>query len=584
MNEVVVRKIADLLLLDEIDYELARKAAAKELNISVSVLDNLVKKKKVVANENTEAKDPGQYFTILGHNKGYYFYFARQKGQIVCFPSSGHTRLAILELAPEDHWFVNYFNEKTQDVSIVRIASDLITACHEIGIFDINKIRGRGAWWDPRAETALFHLGDKIFINGTYEKPGKCGGFIYENNIELADGIGNSMDAGAAHKFFDICKMLQWRDPSMAAYLAGYCVVAHIGGALDWRPHVWINGGAGTGKSWIISKVVRPIFGKNCLFVAGNTTEAFIRQALGNDSIPVLFDEAEGNTESSVKRIQHILELARQSSSQTGAIQGKGTTTGKPLSFSVRSCFGMASINATIVQSADSSRITTIEIVPDKTGRFAELETAVRETIDEEYCSAFMARAIKLVPMIRKSAKILSSSVAIRYGTQRTGDQLGTLLAGLWSLMSDDVIMTDEADDLVDKYFMTDKKSEDEENNDASKCITHLMQSLIDVRIEKGHEKISIGELLDIAFCKKGRTDIVDSQAEDLLVRYGMKVEKGGFIISNSHPELKKIYNGTPYSAAWATVLRRIEGSKTTDNRSFGSRGMKSRGVFVPYE
>lgn len=584
-KEIIETSINELSLLDEIDYDRKRKYRAKELGLSVSFLDRAVAKKRkkpFIIQKDPEAGT--DFFTILGHHRGYYFYFSRQKGQIVSLPSSGHTRLSLLELAPEEYWVANYYEERTNDVSIVRIASDLITRSHSVGIFDIKKIRGRGAWWDPKLETTLFHLGDKIYVDGEYHVPGNSNGYIYENSNALADLIDEPMKKEDARKFYDICTLLQWRDKSMGAYLAGYCVVAHIGGALDWRPHIWINGGAGTGKSWIISKIVRPIFGKNCLFVAGNTSEAFIRQELGNDSVPVLFDEAEGNNETSVKRIQHVLELARQSSSQTGAVQGKGTTSGKPMTYSVRSCFGLASINASIVQSADNSRITTLEIMPDKTGRFPELEKMVRDTIDEKYCASFMARAIKLVPVIRKSAKILASSVAIRYGTQRTGDQLGALLAGLWSLQCDDVISSDEADDFVDKYFLSDKKLEDEENNDAARCWTHMVQSLIDVRFPNGHEKISVGEIIDIAMAKKGRGDFTETQAEDLLVRYGIKVDRLGITISNSHPELKKIFSSTPYAAAWTTVMRRIEGSKATDNMSFGSRHMKSRGVFVPHE
>ena len=584
MNEQVKEIASKLSLLDDVDYAVARKAEAKTLGIPVGLLDKLVKKcspkpERVAANLN----DRGGHFDLLGHNKGYYFYFAKQTGRVVSFPSSGHTRMSILELAPEDYWHTQYYNPDTREISIVSIASDLMTTCHKIGIYDLNNVHGRGAWWDEKTESAVFHLGDKVFSDGHYFEPGMVSGCLYENNLSLTGEIDYPLEVSEAATFYKICSKLQWRDPAMAAYIAGYCVVAHIGGALEWRPHVWMNGGAGTGKSWVISKIMRPIFGKNCLFVSGNTSEAFIRQALGNDSIPVLFDEAEGNTEIAVKRIQNVLELARQASSQTGAIQGKGTVSGRPMSFNVRSCFGMASINSTIVQSADSSRITTVELVPDRTGKFSELEQIVCDTIDESYCSAFMSRAISMVPIIRQSAKILSRAVAARYGSQRTGDQLGALLAGTWSLMSDDVITPAQADDLVDKNFLEEKKQDDADNDDAVKCYTHLMQSLIDVRLEKWHESMSVGELIDVALARKGQAYLADTQAEDILLRYGMKVEPLGLNISNSHPELKKIYAGTPYAVAWNSVMRRIDGARPTEKTSFGSRELKSRGVFIPH-
>ena len=584
MNEQVKQVASKLSILDEVDYAMVRTNEAKSLGIPVSLLDKLVKGGRPQPQRVTaDLRDRGGHFDLLGHNNGHYFYFARNKGQVVSFPSSGHTRMSILELAPEFYWFSQYYDPITKDVSIVSIASDLISINHDIGIFDPNNTRGRGAWWNSETESVIFHLGDKVFSDGRYFKPGIVGGCLYENNLSLTGKIDDPLEVSEASTFYKICSKLQWRDPAMAAYIAGYCVVAHIGGALEWRPHVWMNGGAGTGKSWVISKIMRPIFGKNCLFVSGNTSEAFIRQALGNDSIPVLFDEAEGNTEIAVKRIQNVLELARQASSQTGAIQGKGTVSGRPMSFNVRSCFGMASINSTIVQSADSSRITTVELVPDRTGQFSELEQMVCDTIDESYCSAFMSRAISMVPVIRQSAKILSRAVAARYGSQRTGDQLGALLAGTWSLMSDEVITPAEADELVGKNFLEEKKQDDADNDDAAKCYTHLMQSLIDVRLEKGHESMSVGELIDVALARKGQAYLADTQAEDILLRYGMKVEPLGLNISNSHPELKKIYAGTPYAVAWNSVMRRIDGARPTEKTSFGSRELKSRGVFIPH-
>jgi putative DNA primase/helicase len=90
-----------------------------------------------------------------------------------------------------------------------------------------------------------------------------------------------------------------------------------------------------------------------------------LRQRLGCDAIPVLFDEAEGEDQRAHSRLQRILELVRQSSSETGARLIKGTATGNATSYQIRSCFAFSSINASLVQQSDRSRVTVVELTRD---------------------------------------------------------------------------------------------------------------------------------------------------------------------------------------------------------------------------
>lgn len=70
------------------------------------------------------------------------------------------------------------------------------------------------------------------------------------------------------------------------------------------------------------------LLGDFALPVVGNTTEAFIRQALRSDALPVVIDEAESNEKADQQRIQQILALARYASSETRASIGKGSAAG----------------------------------------------------------------------------------------------------------------------------------------------------------------------------------------------------------------------------------------------------------------
>ena len=84
------------------------------------------------------------------------------------------------------------------------------------------------------------------------------------------------------------------------------------------------------------------------LGVLGQTTEAGIRQELRADALAVIFDEAEEDGEAARRRIQAVLALARQASSESGARTLKGTVHGGALQFRIRSMFCMASIGGAV--------------------------------------------------------------------------------------------------------------------------------------------------------------------------------------------------------------------------------------------
>src|SRR3546814_10759108 len=86
--------------------------------------------------------------------------------------------------------------------------------------------------------------------------------------------------------------------------LAGWIAIAVICGALNWRPHVWLTGSSGSGKSWLLDNVIRPLIGAIAVYCQSNSTEAGIRQTLATDARPVLFDEAESEDAKAQVRIQ----------------------------------------------------------------------------------------------------------------------------------------------------------------------------------------------------------------------------------------------------------------------------------------
>jgi putative DNA primase/helicase len=89
--------------------------------------------------------------------------------------------------------------------------------------------------------------------------------------------------------------------------------------------------------------------------VQSKTTEAGIRGALGSDARPVVLDEAETQNEPDRARMQQVLDLARQGSSEGGSTILKGTREGGSRHYRIRSCFAFASVNLGLTQAADES-------------------------------------------------------------------------------------------------------------------------------------------------------------------------------------------------------------------------------------
>lgn len=206
-------------------------------------------------------------------------------------------------------------------------ANWLVRTSEAIGFFDPEKVRGRGAWVDD--ERIVLHAGSALHVNGKRRQLSAFKSkYIYEAGQDLDIQQQKPLVAAESIKLLEITKLLNWERPVNAYLLAGWCVIAPYCGALNWRPHIWITGPAGTGKSWTFQKIVRPTLGASAVAVQSETTEAGLRQMLGNDALPVVFDEAEGEDPRSQARIQTVLNLMRAASSDDGGVIAKGSQGG----------------------------------------------------------------------------------------------------------------------------------------------------------------------------------------------------------------------------------------------------------------
>lgn len=531
------------------------------------------------------------YFKFLGYEKTdtgshAYYFFAYEPKTVVRLSPSAMSKANLLQMAPL-RWWEDSFPGRKDGMSLEMAQQWLISRCHDVGIFNEKWIRGRGAWIDK--DNVVIHAGSHLIVNGTphhfHDFKSK---YIYEIGEEMGFDTENPIGNADAYKLIDVLNCVNWERDINSYLLAGWCVVAPVCGALNWRPHLWLTGAAGTGKSWLFEHLVRRLLGESALAVQGETSEAGLRQLLKHDALPVVFDEAEGAELKAQNRIQDILALVRSASASDGGIMAKGTAAGTAKTYRIRSCFAFASIAVQLTQQSDRTRVTVLGIrnysedpreQTVKKERWQQLQRLYNDVITDEFCARLRARTISLLPTLLKNAKTFSNAAASVLGEQRTGDQIGALLAGAYSLSSSKEITFDDAVKWIQQKDWSEEKAQ-EQTRDELLLIAHIMESITRVESGAGTVERTIGELAMIAAKWKYDSVITEDQAHDRLHRLGIKLEDNHVFVSNSADSIKKMLRDTPWAKNHNKILLRIESAQAVESTRF-STGIRTRAVRI---
>ena len=526
-----------------------------------------------------------QYFRPLGYNKRTYYYYVAGTQDINEMTPVEHSKGNLLEMAPGLFWEREFGgSSKRTGVNWEMAAEKMLEACQKAGRFDHSQVRGRGAWFDEGK--CVLNLGNRVACEGEEHEPFRAPfKHVYEAGYALHADLSNPLTTTEANRFYELVSMLSWERPISARLLAGWCVCAHIGGVLNWRPHVWIVGSKGTGKSWCMKSIVKRVLGENCLFALGDTTEAGIRQTLGKDSIPIMFDEAEGNDQKATARLQNILALVRQSSSETGGKIIKGAANGKAVQYSIRSCFAFSSINSSLMQESDRSRVSVLEMSQAHNRyTFPEIVEAQLALFQGRYVERFYARSIALAAVIRVNAHTFADAVAAELGEQRAGDQLGALLAGAYSLFSNEVISIEKARKWVQEQNWEADREEVQSMSDEQSLMHFLLSQRVKFRAHSTgvFEDVPVGVLVDAVNATEDNLMYPRDAAQQSLKWAGFKVEDGCLYVSNTSSDIKRMLEKQPWALNYSRVLKRLPGATTTNGISFGHKGSTARATRIP--
>lgn len=490
----------------------------------------------------------------------------------------------IKEIADASYW-EHMHPGKTRKLDTSSAAEMLRRECREVGMFDSAKIRGRGTWTD--AGRILIHNGDHLIVNGKMVSLLDIkSDFAYQKKNALNIKLSAPLPTREANKLIEICSLFAWERDVSAHLLAGWIVMAPFCGALSWRPHLWVIGGAGSGKSWILEQVVRPCLGRLHVAVQSKTTEPAIRQTLESDALPVVFDEFEAENEMDTKRVQGIIDLARSASSSDSGSISKGSSSGRAIDYKIRSMFLFASISQSLTQYSDISRITTLSLKSSTDAQKRKNAALVKEIISEEFAQALHSRTIRLLPTILRNIRVFSKAAAEYLGETRTGDQVGVMLAGAYSLYRKDEATPEAAAAFIAAQDWQEEAARDE-SKDEYRLLHALVEHLTRFDAGKGNVERTIGELIYIALgLIKDDYAVTVDKAEERLAQIGVvsKEEAEGVFVyfSNNSGYIKKnVLRGTPWISNFHKVLLRVEGTVHKNSVRF-SAGIVTRAVGVP--
>lgn len=554
-------------------------------------------------------KPLNNYYRLLGQVKNDYAFYNFRSGQIIFRSCEKITKKFLLSLSNGNakYWIdlYGFTNEKEERrIDWDTAAGGLMAECHYIGQFDIDRIRGTGCWID--GSHIVFNSGEFLYIESTkYEITDFESYFLYVKSPPIIRRMDTGLDETELDQLLELCNMFAWEYPVSGNLLAGWLMVAPICGALPWRPHIYITGMAGTGKSTIHDNLLARVLGDCSIVTLGDSTKAGLSQSVEADALPIIFDEIENDSKFDEQRNDMVLRMARySSSSQKGkTLKGTGDQSGAK-GYVMRSCFCFSSISPSVKHYADYSRITLLPLIVEhskaKEQQVEHYKSIMKniknlmgaETTSYNFSEKFVTHANRNALSIIASYRTLKevAQITIPNFNARIADQIGMLMAGYWAYKSDQPITNIEATNLLSSYnwenLIPNKKQENQ-----MMLISKLRQYKIFLTNESSQKKYNrtMADLIEYV-SYDGVTEHKDKHffdekyAASLLQDIGIRIESNFVCVANTSQTLNHILQGTQWANNWHHSLKAIPGAFPGETKYFGRAIGAQRCTLVPLD
>ena len=552
-----------------------------------NLLDYIQANSKQITQEMEAEKTLFDFFKPLGYENGDYYFLSYIEQRVIKISSTQFTKEYLLRLATQETWH-KFFSDDEGQIRWKSVSGALIAASQAVGPYESSKIRGLGIFQDKKRK--VLNLGNTLIVDGeevsTREFKSK---FVYERRAS----VGFSKVKPLSDQNLQLIKIIvdnfPWEQDVYSDLLLGWLVLAPLCGSLRWRPHVWVTGATGSGKSTILEKLLLSLLDGFTLGVEGETTEAGLRQRINNNAIPIIFEEAEMDSVSSKKIIERNITLARQASTETRTAILKGSQNNQAIEFHLRSMFLFASVVPGISNKADKDRIAILVLDRVKNPKDYELTKEFLRDFEKikNIAAKFIFFVYSKAEILVHNVEVFSDVISEKYG-KRFGDQYGSLIAGRAIFEGDTMHTKDTArkfllDNKINLEIFNSVAEESQEKDVLSLILEH--ETRID--FEDRTRTVTIGQLVSMLMAFKQGSEVRgtnESVVKNKLLSIGIKYTKGLMYIATKSKALDKAV-GYLNEAGWNKLLERLPAATKVKNPvNFGPGMGRRRAIAVPVE
>lgn len=257
--------------------------------------------------------------------------------------------------------------------------------CQRCGIWSEDRRRGPGAWRDADG-TVLLNAHEGLIDAATGKALSQDervrNGVLYDV-VRKSDRVGMVVAAllqvpgkSPADALLQHFQAWGYATTTAPYLLATWTAVAALLPALPIRPHVWVYGRAGSGKTSLAASITAVMAG-GCISIDGGAsahTPAGLRQSIGAASLPIIFDEAEVHSSSDPRLIERAravvswaLFQARSGYTSNGdgantIGSSRGTPSGRAMVSQAVTSWCWLSISPPELEEADRGRLVLLEM------------------------------------------------------------------------------------------------------------------------------------------------------------------------------------------------------------------------------
>lgn len=402
---------------------------------------------------------------------------------------------------------------------ISKIGHRIIEECQNKGPFSEVQTRGRGFWLNEDGvvlvnSTHLTDVNGKIYPrrNGDYiyESAGKLD--YFHDTVEADDNVGKAI--------CDLLSTFSFIQPEVSALrLLGFIGCGFFPGVLPWRPSVMMQGPSGVGKS-SLAKNVHWLLGNKISkrFTASESSVAGIIAAGGSDAGTMVLDEMEAKESTS-----KILAFNRNASEGINSV--KGSSSGKRVIRSGRTCFIFGGINPPKMEDADSNRLVFVKLASSAKKRtqrhflFADDYDLAKQKVLTNLGNGLCARLVRRAEELTQTAYMIKNVMLVDGYTDRICDTYSPIIASAWLALNSNKMAESDVKSFVARFAV-------EKTTESTSLAQNMFSTLMNSAVRTDHSVTTINYVLRdyVESMIQKNPDHAATQS-NLLALYGIRVD-----------------------------------------------------------